>query len=119
MIYPYRCKSCSTEFEIIKAVADLDREETCPKCSCIGERYIAQTHFYGASDWQGERYNPGLGCVVKSNKHIKEICKQRGLEEVGNTSPETLHKMEDTARAEKIKRHQTEARDKAVAWMNN
>lgn len=119
MIYPYRCNGCGEEFEVIKAVADIDRQELCPKCSSVGVRYISTTHFYGASDWHGPEYNPGLGCIVESNKHKRQILKERGLEEIGTTSAETLHKMQDRARAEKEQKAINQAREETRAWLNN
>lgn len=119
MIYPYKCTACSHEFDVIKAVADIDRRESCPLCKCESVRFISRTHFYGASDWHGEEYNPGLGCVVKSNKHKREICKARGLEEIGTTPADDIHKMEEAATRENIERHTSQARDRAVSWMNS
>lgn len=118
MIYPYRCSSCDHEFEVIKAVADIDRVELCPKCFGEGVRYISTTHFYGASDWHGATYNPGLGCVVESKKHQRQIMRDRGLEEIGTTPPEFLEKMERSATAEKKKKQEDDFVERAKAWMN-
>lgn len=112
MIYPYRCAACSATFEVIKAVAEIDNPEVCIKCSSPAERYIARTHFYGASDWDKAEYNPGLGMVTRNAKHRRDVAKARGLEEVGNESAETMHKHFDSQREEKYKRLWDDDREK-------
>jgi hypothetical protein len=61
---------------------------------------------------ENAEYNPGLGCIVRNSAHRKEIAKQKGLEEIGNEKPETLHKHFDTARAEKIEKAYDEVTNK-------
>ncbi len=101
MRYPYACPKCSNDFEVYKSVKDIDLEEKCPKCDTISSRYISRTHFYGAGGWDAAEFNPGLGCVVKNKKHREQICKDRGLIELGNEKPETIHKYCDAIRKEK------------------
>lgn len=106
--YPYRCpsSSCVTTWEVVKPLSDIERKEECPICGATGSRYIGRTHFYGASDWDKAEYNPGLGCITKNAKHRKQICKARGIEELGNDyqSPEKLHEHNDKMRHEKWER---------------
>ena len=106
--YPYACpsSSCCHTWEVVKKVADLDRAEECPQCGEMGRRFIARTHFYGASDWDKAEYNPGLGCVVKNSKHRAQIAKERGLVEIGNDykHPDTYHDNNDKARHDKWER---------------
>jgi putative FmdB family regulatory protein len=95
LIYPYRCPSCSKEFEVVKSVKDINVIEYCPQCADAGDRYIAQTHFYGASDWDRQEYNHGLGCVTKNSKHRDQIAKERGLIEIGNEDCEKTMASQD------------------------
>lgn len=103
MIYPYRCldAACAETFEVIKAVADIDNSEACPKCGTPAQRYIARTHVHGsAADWNTQTWNPALGCYTKSTKQARDIAKSRGMEEVGTEKPETIHKHFDKQREE-------------------
>jgi putative FmdB family regulatory protein len=104
VIYPYRCGQCACEFEVVKPLAEIDRLERCTGCgSEETARYIARTHFYGASDWDRAEFNPGLGCVVRNRFHRAELARRQGLVEVGNEPVENLHKM---AEAERSRRHE-------------
>ena len=94
MRYPYECKTCHFEFDVIKSYKDIDILEPCEKCGGETRRLvIGGTGFYGEKDWDNPRFEPSLGCMVKNRSEMKRIVKSRGLEEVGNTSPETMHKM--------------------------
>ncbi len=99
MVYDYLCHGCGETYEVIKSVRFFDAEEHCPKSGTTMARQFAPGFIYlSGTKVQEAEYNPGLGCITKNKQHVKEICKQRGLVEVGNTSPETLHKMHDQER---------------------
>jgi hypothetical protein len=55
---------------------------------------------------QHAEYNPGLGCVVKNKYHREELCKEKGLKEVGNDFSTGTKMLEsfDKAAQEKRKR---------------
>jgi putative FmdB family regulatory protein len=102
LTYEYLC-SCSHRFDVIKGVADLNREEKCPQCQAVAERQFSfRVHITGARVTHAE-YNPGLGQVVKSKYHKEELCKRMGVVEVGNDfrNGEKMQKEFDTARADK------------------
>lgn len=92
MLYPYQCPKCGHSEHIVKVLADIDREEKCPKCAEIMNRYIEKVSFYGANDWDTAHYSPALGKVVKSHAELRRIAKQKGWEEVGNEDPDKIHK---------------------------
>ncbi len=106
--YPYECESCQIQFDISKRVSQIDEPEFCAKCDSLASRYISRTHFYGAGDWNAEVYrsfNPGLGEVVRSKRHQKEILRKmngegRAVEEIGNEPVEKIHKHFDDRREE-------------------
>lgn len=100
MIYQYRCPECRASFDVVKSVKEMNAPETC-KCGSIATREFvpSRVHFIGASVQHAE-YNPGLGCIVKNKEHRKELCKQKGLEEVGSEPVESIHKHFDKAREE-------------------
>jgi hypothetical protein len=102
--YPYRCSdpSCDHCFEVVKCIADIDLPEVCETCKAPATRYIGRTHFYGASDWDRAHFNVGLGCECRSHKHASQIARSRGLEECGNTSPESIVKDADKTRQRRI-----------------
>ena len=96
--YPYACRE-GHRWDVIKRMADIDHPEACPTCGDTGMRQVARVNFNGAGDWNRTEWNAGLGCYTKGSKHIAQICKERGLEEVGTTSPETLHRKAEEDRA--------------------
>lgn len=103
MQYPYRCPepNCAKEFDVIKSVADIDLVENCPQCGTQAERFIATTHFYGASDWDKAEYNPAFGKVVRNGKERKELARRHGMEEIGNEPVDKIHDHFDKQRERK------------------
>lgn len=92
-IYAYRCPNCEHRFEVYKSVRYINNIEHCEKCSTISNRVMSLTNFSGADDWNTQHFSPALGKWVKSNSELRREAKRRGLEEVGNEKPETLHKI--------------------------
>lgn len=99
MIYPYKC-ACTHEFEIICRVADYQKEPPCPKCNFPARRVFTPYQVCGADDWNNTEYNPGLGVVTRNRKDAKAIAKRMGLEEVGTTKTDSMHKEFDKKRAD-------------------
>lgn len=98
-IYPYSCE-CGENFDIVKSVAELDKSEVCG-CGKTARRLIAASAVDKTSCAQ-PYFEPALGCIIKSKGHKQRILKQKGLEEVGNTSAETLYKDYTKATQERI-----------------
>ena len=106
MTYEYECGHCKFRFDVVKSVKDLDRSENCPSCGEFGVRQFSfRVHIHGAKV-QHPEYNPALGCVVRNKEHRAEICKQKGLIEIGNDykSADAIVKEHDTAREEKLRK---------------
>lgn len=98
MNYPYRCLKCEGTFEVIKSLAHINDVERCPECQSYRvERYISRTSFYGASVEDAE-YNPAFGQVVRDKKHRNQLAKERNMVEIGNETPEKIHKKFDQDR---------------------
>lgn len=109
MIYQYACESCGIRFDVIKSHRDMERPEHC-QCGMLAKReFIPQRVFFSNTSVQHPEFNPGLGCIVKNKQHRSEICKARGLEEIGSEPVESIHKHYDTRRAEKIEKAYDEA----------
>jgi putative FmdB family regulatory protein len=89
--YPYRCKGCEYEFDVIKSVADIDEKEICIKCGEGQTKRLIAISNLEKSSMQQPYYEPTLGCVIKGKSHKKQILRQKGLEEVGSTSPDTMY----------------------------
>ncbi len=77
---------------MVKPVKDFDLKHECSECGCEETTVVisSKIHHIGAKV-QSSEFNHGLGCVVHSKKEREEIAKQRGLIEVGNEKPNTLH----------------------------
>lgn len=105
LIYPYNCTSCSHKFEVIKPLSEIDRREACPTCSSLETaRYIARTHFYGASDWDKAEWNPAFGQIVRNASHRRQLARERGMEELGNEPVENVHKHFETEKKRQLEK---------------
>jgi len=99
MIYEYKCPQCETKFDVVKHHNDYNREEHCPNCDDEAARVFSTPYIPKA--YHAE-YNQGLGCVVKSKKHKEEICKRKGLIEVGSEKLDTIHKESEKTHKQKL-----------------
>ncbi len=100
--YPYSCCSCGTKFAVYKRISAIDAVEACPDCGGDDTvRTIALVAIERSSAVQ-PYYEPALGTVIKSKSHKASILKARGLEEVGNSDPDRLHKDLDQAREKRM-----------------
>ena len=87
MIYQYECQ-CSHAWDVIKSVREIDNPELCGSCGQEGRRIISKSgHFYGAADWNNQRWSPALGRVVNSSLEERKEAKRLGLIEMGNECP--------------------------------
>lgn len=104
MTYEYKCQKCETSFDVIKSVKDIDVKEFCPDCESPAERqFVPRKLHLSGTKVQHAEFNPGLGCVVKNKYHKQEICKERGLVEVGSDwkSGDKMSKEFESAREKK------------------
>lgn len=103
MTYDYRCGSCLFIFDAIKAVSEMDYLESCPKCHASAARiFIPRSILFSGTKIESPEFNPGLGCIIKNTAHRKEVARQKGLIEIGNETPEVIHKHYDKRRSEKL-----------------
>lgn len=117
MIYEYRCYQCIRAFDVVKPAAQMANEEYCPLCKAVGERQFVPSRLYlNGTAVQHAEYNPGLGCIVKDKAHRKEICKIKGVEEIGNEKPDSLHKHFDQKR-EDLRNERWDTADKG--WVGS
>jgi putative FmdB family regulatory protein len=102
LVYQYNCPGCRHRFDVVKPVKDIDRVESCERCGAESKREFVPriSHFIGTKVQHAE-YNPGLGCVVRNKDHRRDLCKARGLEEIGNEKVDSVHKYFDTSRDDK------------------
>lgn len=106
MLYTYRCKSCSNEFDYCRPAREYNAPAECPNChSSDSELMITGgSGFFGEKVEQAE-YNPGLGCITKSKAHRAEIAKRKNLVEIGNDAiPSKMIDTEIADRETKIER---------------
>lgn len=91
MVYPYSCRHCEREFDVIKHHSLSSRKEKCPQCKKTADRIYLGSLFIGTAVESAE-YNPGLGLVTKGKRDREEQAKRQGLVEVGNEKPQVLRK---------------------------
>jgi hypothetical protein len=123
MIYPYHCGTCGWDFEVVKSVKDIDRPEQCEKCLVLtSDRRIALSRL-GDVDMK-PAWNPAIGKYIKSNSHLRqELSRLRGeghdMIEVGDESPDKIHKHFESERAEKSAQTWSEPVEKTLyEWRN-
>ncbi len=96
--YEYFCEKCDKNFEVIKSIHEYKSPENCKQCGNEATKVFSrQVHFIGTKIEDAE-FNPGLGCITKSKRHREELAKRKGLIELGNEKPETVHNHFDRAR---------------------
>jgi putative FmdB family regulatory protein len=121
MIYPYQCKSCGP-FEVVKSVKDIDNPEQCPTCYIITtDRRIGLTRL-GDVDMQ-PAWNPAIGKFIKSKSHLREeLSRLKGaghdMIEVGDESPDKIHKHFDEGRKQKLEDSWEPAEKALHDWRN-
>ncbi len=110
MIYAYRCPECAHDWDVWKPAAEFDRPEVCPTCSAAGTRLIcAPVGFCGEKIQDREaEFNHGLGAVTRNKAHRSALAKQKGLEEIGNTSAESLHTQAESVQKQRLSWDRTE-----------
>lgn len=102
MIYQYHCPKCDIHFDVVKPASSMKEEERCSNCSMVADReFVPSRVWFNGTKVEHAEYNPGLGCIVKNSSHRKELCKIKGVEEIGNESPEKIQKHFDKTREEK------------------
>jgi len=102
MIYQYHCQKCENRFDVVKSAKEMDSPENCLRCLTPATREFIPTRvWFNGTKVEHAEYNPGLGCIVRNSSHRKELCKIKGVEEIGNEKPESLHKYFDQKREEK------------------
>lgn len=97
MIYEYLCKPCGKLCEIIKRVADLNRQENCEECGTIMERQVSGGQHLLNTAVQERYYSHALGQVVKGPQDERRIAKAKGMIEVGNERPRKHLKVETSS----------------------
>lgn len=102
MVYAYRCPTCDHEFDVIKRHTEMDHPEICERCKTTAIReFMPQRLHLVHTKVQDAEYNPGLGCITKNRQDRAEICKKRGIEEIGNEKPDKIHEHFEKVREEK------------------
>lgn len=105
MIYEFKCNECGKVFDEVRKVAQMNEPATCP-CGGLASRQFApgRIHLFGTSVEHPE-FNHGLGMVIKNKKHRKDEARARGMEEIGNEKTESIHKHDEQALKEKLRRN--------------
>lgn len=102
--YPYYCPRCENEYSVFKRIANIEEPETCSRCGDDKSiRRIALSNFEKSSAVQ-PYFEPALGCIIKSKSQRAKIIKDRGMEEIGNTSTDTMYKIFEEQREKKAAR---------------
>ena len=108
--YEWECADHG-RWDVQMRIAERDLVQACPTCGNHGKRTITAPNIdrTAAAGWNQQSYNPGLGCWTKSHKDAERIAKSRGLEPVGNESPETIHKVAEKTQKENRDKRWAEA----------
>lgn len=104
VMHAYRCRACEHDFEELIDHRDGDHFEDnqeCPKCHVSNSKWIPTAKI----DRWSERfpyYDRGLGVMLQSKDHRRQICRERGLTPVdGDWDIDSeFRKMDDQNRRE-------------------
>lgn len=100
-LYEYFCEQCSKQYDVYKSIKEYDKKDKCPLCKGQGYRILSCNIQFLNEKVESAEYSPALGMIVKNKKHREEICKAKGLIEVGNENPDKIHDKLEKERAEK------------------
>jgi len=101
--YEYFCDKCEMASDVIKPIAELDRQEPCIQCSQPMRKLISLPQFVGTAQFD-PHYSLAFGKPITSKRQLKYEVDRTGAIEVGNEKVETVHKHFDNAREEKRKK---------------
>lgn len=80
--YEYVCENCGIRVERYSSVDERVPQTFCPSCRLVtAHRDFSGVNFDCDRAVDGPYYNRGLGMVVNSKKHRRQIMKEKGLEE--------------------------------------
>lgn len=91
-VYPYYCKKCECEFDVIKLLKDIDNEEKHLKC---GEFSVERRIGYSAIDRSSvfePYFEPALGTIIRSKSQKARVLREKGAVEVGNEPTQNFEK---------------------------
>lgn len=87
MLYGYHCTPCGKSHDVVKLVADFDREELCPSCQSVMRREISRRIWFSGTKVEEKVWQPSLGRAATTSE-LRAEAKERGWTEVGNERPE-------------------------------
>lgn len=79
--FDYRCEACDKTFNELVDFRNGETAEAprpCPTCGAMSPQTFTMSHVDGTMTMY-PYFNRGLGCVVESAQHVRDICKERGL----------------------------------------
>lgn len=80
VINNYKCGACDNVFE--EVVERDEPDPPCPVCGGASKWYIGGGNTDRFQQNLYPYYNRGLGCMVNSKEHLRQLCKEKGVEPV-------------------------------------
>lgn len=99
-LYLYRCPACGKKRDVLKRIADLDREESCEACETTMERQLSAPRVI--ADYAG--YNcPITGKWIEGRRAHEENLKRHGCRvlEAGETEQVSRNRAAEDAKLDK------------------
>lgn len=86
MTYEYHCQACDQYFDVTKSHTHMRDPEDCSHCGGADTKRLFYPRSVELSKTKVKHaeYNPGLGCVVKNERHKDYLMKSKDVVEVGN-----------------------------------
>ncbi len=81
VMHLYMCKDCDHQFDDLtdfSAGQHFEDSRQCPKCDSMNSKWVPTARIDRFSE-QFPYYDRGLGVMLMSKQHRRDICKQRGL----------------------------------------
>jgi putative FmdB family regulatory protein len=108
VMHLYMCKDCDHQFDDLtdfSAGEHFEDLRECPKCKSTNSKWVPMARIDRFSE-QFPYYDRGLGVMLTSKQHRRDICKQRGLTPVdGDWNVEKEYSKWDTRMEKEVKQY--------------
>tara|TARA_R110000824_G_scaffold20600_2_gene77622 strand:- start:155 stop:553 length:399 start_codon:yes stop_codon:yes gene_type:complete len=77
----YMCKDCENQFDELIDFSNgqhFEDKQKCPKCSSVNSKWVPMARIDRFSE-MFPYYDRGLGVMLQSKQHRRDVCRERGL----------------------------------------
>ena len=81
VMHLYMCKDCENQFDELIDFSNgqhFEDKQKCPKCSSVNSKWVPMARIDRFSE-MFPYYDRGLGVMLQSKQHRRDVCRERGL----------------------------------------